>query len=65
MSLTLVFMLGFDQLYAIEPTIPLSHKHPTVLSLCWTTHSLTDSNLLFASDIFSLKKKQICREICV
>jgi hypothetical protein len=28
MILTLVFMLGRDQLYAIEPVIPLSHKQP-------------------------------------
>jgi hypothetical protein len=28
MSLTLVFMPGLDQLYAIDPAIPASHSDP-------------------------------------
>ena len=46
MILTLVFIPGWDQLYAIEPAIPLSHKDPFI-------HRKTKSN-----QIKSLKKQK-------
>lgn len=49
--MTLVFILGLDQLYAIELLIPVSHRQPTARSLWSMTHFLMDSILPGASAI--------------